>query len=47
LNGGAFNQTTPWTITFNALGQRVPNAATSVVVGTTTINIELETGYVH
>ena len=47
LNGVAFNQTTPWTITFNALGQRVPNAATSGVVGTTTINIDLETGYVH
>jgi MSHA pilin protein MshC len=47
LNGVAFNQATPWTITFNALGQRVPNAATSAVVGTTTIIIEAETGYVH
>ncbi|MDP2143644.1 MAG: prepilin-type N-terminal cleavage/methylation domain-containing protein [Gallionella sp.] len=39
------------TVTFNALGQPVPNAADSIVVGTapnaTTINIEAETGYVH
>lgn len=37
----------PKTVTFNALGQPVPNAAASMVVGTTTIDIELETGYVH
>ncbi len=37
----------PAKITFEALGRRVPNAATTVVVGTTTITIEAETGYVH
>ena len=37
----------PAKITFDALGRRVPNAATTVVVGTTTITIEAETGYVH
>jgi MSHA pilin protein MshC len=46
-NGVKVNPALPRTITFNALGQRVPNAATSIVVGTTSINIELETGYVH
>lgn len=39
------------TVTFNALGQPVPNAADSIVVGagldSTTISIEAETGYVH
>lgn len=39
------------TVTFNALGQPVPNAADSIIVGTapdsTTISIEAETGYVH
>lgn len=39
------------TLTFNALGQPVPNVAAAVVVGTapndTTITIEAETGYVH
>jgi MSHA pilin protein MshC len=34
------------TVTFNALGQRT-NATASVTIGTTTINIEAETGYVH
>ena len=46
-NGVTVNPALPWTITFDALGRRVPNAATSAVVGTTSINIELETGYVH
>lgn len=39
------------TVTFNAAGQPVPNAADSIVVGTdpdsTTITIQAETGYVH
>ncbi len=35
----------PLTVTFNALGQ--PGAAVSVTVGTITINVEAETGYVH
>ncbi|OGS93489.1 MAG: hypothetical protein A2061_07985 [Gallionellales bacterium GWA2_59_43] len=39
------------TVTFNALGQPVPNAADAIVVGAapndTTIAIEAETGYVH
>lgn len=35
------------TVTFNALGQPVPNAADSVTVGGTLITIEAETGYVH
>lgn len=43
-NGVAVN---PAKITFDALGRRVPNAATTVSVGATTITIELETGYVH
>lgn len=39
---------TPATITFNALGQPVPNAAGSITVGAAnTITIEAETGYVH
>lgn len=46
-NGVTVNPALPWTITFDALGRRVPNEAASRVVGTTTINIELETGYVH
>lgn len=37
----------PKTVTFNALGQPVPNAADSITVGTTAITIEAETGYVH
>ena len=37
----------PKTVTFNALGQPVPNAADSITVGTTVITIERETGYVH
>lgn len=37
----------PRAATFNALGQPVPNAAASMVVGATTINIEAETGYVR
>lgn len=37
----------PMAVTFNAGGQPVPNAEVSVVVGTTTITIEAETGYVH
>lgn len=36
----------PLTVTFNALGRPAAGAA-SVMVGTTTINIEAETGYVH
>lgn len=50
INCAVSNQVavTPTTITFNALGQPVPNAAGSVTVGTTnTITIEAETGYVH
>ncbi|TNC96188.1 MAG: hypothetical protein FD121_1198 [Gallionellaceae bacterium] len=35
------------TVTFNALGQPVPNAADSVTVGGAAITIEAETGYVH
>jgi len=35
----------PQAVTFNALGR--PNAAASMVVGATTINVEAETGYVH
>jgi MSHA pilin protein MshC len=42
---------TAQTVTFNALGQPVPNAAGSIVIGVapndTTIIIEVETGYVH
>lgn len=37
----------PKTVTFNALGQPVPNAADSITVGATNITIEAETGYVH
>jgi MSHA pilin protein MshC len=37
----------PRTVTFNALGQPVPNAAGLIRVGTTDITIEAETGYVH
>ena len=35
------------TVSFDALGRPVPNAADSVTVGGTTITIEAETGYVH
>lgn len=35
------------TVTFDALGRPVPNAAASATVGGTTITIEGETGYVH
>lgn len=35
------------TVTFDALGRPVPNAADSISVGGTTITIEAETGYVH
>lgn len=35
----------PQAVTFSALGR--PNAAASWVVGTTTITVEAETGYVH
>ncbi|HLP98882.1 MAG TPA: prepilin-type N-terminal cleavage/methylation domain-containing protein [Sideroxyarcus sp.] len=34
-------------VTFNALGQPVPNAADSIVIGGTTISIQAETGYVQ
>lgn len=34
-------------VTFNALGQPVPNAADSVTIGGILITIEQETGYVH
>lgn len=37
----------PKTVTFNSLGQPVPNAADSITVGTTNIAIEAETGYVN
>lgn len=52
LTGGnlacAVKSTAPTkTITFDALGRPVPNAADSVVVGGTTVTIEAETGYVH
>lgn len=54
LTGGNVNcavsnsvSVSPVTVTFNALGQPVPNAAVSVVAGGTTIHIEAETGYVH
>jgi MSHA pilin protein MshC len=48
LNGVFFNSATPWTKTFDALGRPVPpNVTTVVKVGTTTITIEAETGYVH
>lgn len=43
--GVAVDQTLPWTVNFYARGN--PDGAASVVVGTTTINIEAETGYVH
>jgi len=35
------------TFAFDALGRPIPNAASSVSIGGTTITIELETGYVH
>lgn len=35
------------TVTFDALGRPVPNAADAVIVGGTSITIEAETGYVH
>jgi MSHA pilin protein MshC len=35
------------TVTFDALGRPVPNAADAVTVGGTVITIEAETGYVH
>lgn len=38
---------TPVTVTFNSLGQPVPNVAVTVVVGTVSITVEAETGYVH
>lgn len=44
-NGVAVTPALPQAVMFNALGR--PNAAASMVVGTTTINIEAETGYVH
>jgi MSHA pilin protein MshC len=38
----------PITVTFNALGQPVPpNTVVTSVVGSTTITVEAETGYVH
>lgn len=37
----------PKTVTFNALGQPVPNVADSIMVDTIAITIETETGYVH
>lgn len=37
----------PRTVTFDALGRPVPNAADSVTVGATAITVEAETGYVH
>ena len=46
LNGVYFPKTIPWTISFDALGRPTPNGD-SVIVGTTTITIEAETGYVH
>ncbi|MFA5372157.1 MAG: prepilin-type N-terminal cleavage/methylation domain-containing protein [Sideroxydans sp.] len=35
------------TVTFDALGRLVPDAADSLTVGGTTITIEVGTGYVH
>ena len=46
-NGVTVTPTLPKTVTFNALGQPVPNAADSITVGATAITIERETGYVH
>lgn len=37
----------PQTVTFNALGQPVPNAAVAITVGTANITIDQETGYVR
>ena len=46
-NAVAVSPALPVTVTFDALGRRVPNTAVSITVGTMTINIEAETGYVH
>ncbi len=37
----------PQTVTFNALGQPVPNAAVAITVGATAITVQAETGYVR
>ena len=37
----------PKIVTFNALGQPVPNASDAITIGTTIINIDRETGYVR
>jgi len=47
LNSVAVVPALPLAFVFDALGRPVPNAAASMVVGTTTINIEAETGYAH
>ena len=46
-NSMAVTPPLPQTVTFSALGQPVPNVASSFTVGTTNIIIEAETGYVH
>ena len=47
LNSVAVAPALPQAFVFDALGRPVPNAAASMMVGTTTINIEAETGYVR
>ncbi len=37
----------PLAVMFSALGSPIPNTAASWVVGTTTVTVEAETGYVH
>ncbi|GAB1231824.1 hypothetical protein UT4_02900 [Ferrigenium sp. UT4] len=37
----------PQAFVFDALGRSVPNVPASIVIGTTTLTIEAETGYVH
>jgi MSHA pilin protein MshC len=46
-NGVTTDVTLPWTATFDWMGRPVPNVAATVTVGTTTINIAPETGYVY
>lgn len=38
---------TPNTVEYNGLGQPVPNATSTLTVGSSTITIEAETGYAH
>lgn len=46
-NGVTVAPALPKSVTFNALGQPVPNTADSVTIGGILITIEQETGYVH